>query len=146
MVEQHNEEGWKVNILTNIEKTEETEEAISKIVWSRRKKIKVVLVLMVLLFGVCTGLIFYKSTLKKEPADKFINLVNTGAYGYARTEYIKTDEDVDKYSEFVENYYEELVDEYNETNDDLVLYSIRRFEEVFEYKFNLNTGRFSTIY
>lgn len=149
MVKQHNEdEGWKVNIITNIDKSEaDAEETVAlRTVWSRKKKIMVLLALIILVFGVSAGLLIHILGGKKETEDEFIKYVKAGAYARARYEYIRTDEDVEKYSEFVENYFEELVNVYNETSDDVAYDAVRRYEEVYDYKFDINSEVFYALY
>lgn len=149
MINQYNEdEGWKVKILTHIEEPEENaDEALtSRIVWSRKKTIKVLLTLIVLVFCVSVGLFIHISAPKKESEDEFIKYVEAGAYSKARNDYINTDEDVEKYCEFIENYFEELIKEYNRTNDTSVYDSILRYEEIYDYRFNLNLDLFYNLY
>lgn len=140
------DKGWKVNIIQNTEEPQnELEETASKIVWSRKKKIGVLLVMIVLTICVCMGLVWYIKDLKDIKNDGFTRLIEAGAYGYAYSEYIKTDEDVDKYSEFINDYYDELVKEYNETNNFELRYPIIRFDELYGYRFDIETSLFYRI-
>ncbi len=140
------DEGWKVNITTKVETNEEAkEETIEKISWSRKKKIQVLSGLIVLVIAVCAGLIWHIKGMKDSDEDRFVRLVEAGAYEYAYEEYMTTDEDIEKYSEYIQDYFDELVNKYNETGDSELSNLIMRFDEVYGYKFDIDTSFFYLI-
>lgn len=143
---QMNDDGWKVNIKPKIDnKVEDTDEVVETIPWTRRKKIQVLCSLIVLVIGICVLLVFYIKDMNNSGNSHFESLLEGEAYSYAYHKYIQTDEDIEKYDEVVKYYFDELVEKYNQTGDEIEREKVERFNDIYGYKFDIDTYEFSML-